>query len=88
MALYITKAIVITELDPPVQTHANPKSVTINVRSGQASVQLGTISGWTVVLEAGESFTVSTLNSVDFVERMTVTAVGTGASVLVTWAHF
>lgn len=88
MALYIAKGVVITELDPPVSTHPTPKSVTVNVRSGRASVQLGPISGQTVILVAGESMNWSTLVASDFVEKMTVTALDSGASVLVAWTHF
>lgn len=88
MALYLSKGVVITDVDPPVQTHVTPKSVTVSVRTGKAHVFLGPISGQTIVMEAGETMNWSTLASVDFVERMTVTAVGAGASVLVVWTHF
>lgn len=92
MATYLTSGVVITELDPPVTTAVNfpslLKSVTINVRSGQAQVDLGPISGDTILLEAGESLNISTLASNDQVEVMTVQALGTGASVLVVWGHF
>lgn len=87
MALYINKGKVITELDPPAITHSNPKSVTVSVRTGSANVFLGPISGQSVSLVAGESMNWSTLALADFVEQMTVTAVGSGASVLVAWAH-
>lgn len=92
MALYLIKGQVITELDPPLVTNpapsTNPKSVTVNVRSGQAQVNLGIISGDSIILEAGESMSFGTLASVDFVETMSVTAIGTGANVLVVWSHF
>lgn len=87
MALYLNKGKVITDLDPPVTTHATPKSVTVNVRTGAALVFLGPISGQTIRLEAGESMNWSTLALADFVEQMTVTAVNSGASVLVAWSH-
>lgn len=88
MALYISKGKVITELEPPVVTALQPKSVTVNVRTGKASVFLGAISGQTIIMEAGESMNWSTLAATDFVEQMTVTAIGPGASVLVAWTHF
>lgn len=92
MATYLTSGVVITELDPPVTTTVNAptllKSVTVNVRSGQAQVNLGPISGDVIVLEAGESLNMSTLASNDQVEVMTVQALGVGASVLVVWGHF
>lgn len=88
MALYIAKGRVITELDPPVVTAAQPKSVTVNVRSGKAQVALGAISGQVIVMEAGESMNWSTLAATDFVEQMTVTAIAPGSSVLVAWSHF
>lgn len=88
MALYISRGTVITELDPPVSTHNTPKSVTVSVRTGKAQVFMGAISGQTIVMEAGESMNWSTLAAADFVEKMTVTAVGVGASVLVVWTHF
>jgi hypothetical protein len=88
MALYLSKGKVINELDPPVMTHLTPKSVTVNVRTGSAIVFLGPISGQSITLVAGESMNWSTLSSSDFVEQMTVTAIGAGASVLVAWSHF
>jgi hypothetical protein len=87
MALYLSKGKVITELDPPVMTHATPKSVTVQVRTGSAIVFLGPISGQSITLVAGETMNWSTLALADFVEQMTVTAVGSGASVLVAWSH-
>lgn len=88
MATYISKGKVITELDPPVVTAAQTKSVTVNVRSGKASIMLGPISGQVIVLEAGESMNWSTLAATDFIEQMTVTATAPGSSVLVAWTHF
>lgn len=88
MALYLSKGKVITEVDPPVSTHPTPKSVTVNVRTGTALVNLGPISGQTILLVAGESMNWSTLGSADFVEQMTVTAIAAGSSVLVAWSHF
>ena len=88
MALYLSKGKVITEVDPPVMTHATPKSVTVNVRTGTALVNLGPISGQTILLVAGESMNWSTLAAADFVEQMTVTAIAAGSSVLVAWEHF
>lgn len=87
MAIYLSKGKVITELDPPVVTALQPKSVTVNVRTGKALVQLGSISGQSIVLEAGESMNWSTLALADFVEQMTVTATAPGSSVLVAWSH-
>lgn len=87
MALFINKGKVITEFDLPVVTAAQPKSVTVNVRTGKASVFLGGASGQTIVMEAGESMNWSVLANADNLEQMTVSAVGPGASVLVAWAH-
>ena len=88
MSLYVSKGKVITELDPPVVTALQPKSVLVSVRTGKAQLAMGSISGNVVVLEAGEVFNVSTLAAPDFVEQMTVTAIGPGANVLVAWSHF
>lgn len=88
MALYLSKGKVITEADPPVVTHATPKSVTVNVRTGTALVNLGPISGQSILLAAGESMNWSTLAAADFIEQMSVTAIASGSSVLVAWSHF
>ena len=87
MAVYLSKGKVITEVDPPVTTHATPKSVTVSVRTGSAIVFLGPVSGQSVTLVAGETMNWGTLALADFVEPMTVTAIGSGASVLVAWSH-